>query len=223
MTKIDPEVDWANTKQWETVYAPSSDTFFLCDGVKALADRIKDGSIILEVGSGSGYVTAYTSRFMKSIGKHSLHFTTDINMDCCRKTAEICQNNDVIVAPMCDIFATSFKGKIDVIMFNPPYVETPNDELEDAQKERGIAASYAGGEDGAVVIYDFLNFILNNRDKFADDFLVILLILQVNRPLKLRRFCKRNGLNCETILDRNCQEEHLKILAISPEQTDSNC
>lgn len=216
MSKPDPEIDWTDKAQWEKVYEPSSDTFFLCDGVKALAERIKPGSVILEVGSGSGYATAYTSRYMKSLGKATLHFTTDINMNCCLKTADLCSKNDVLVAPTRDYFLEHLRGPIDVVMFNPPYVETPQDELEAAQRERGIAASWAGGDDGAVVIYDFLRFIANHREKFSEDFLVILLVSVVNKPVRLRRFCKQNGMKYETVLKRNCQEENLQIAAISP-------
>ena len=213
----EPEVDWADVSQWENVYEPSSDTFFLCDGVAALASRIRPGAVFVEVGSGSGYATAYASRFMAMNGIQTLHFTTDINMRCCEKTAELCRKNGVLVAPIRDYFFSHFRGPIDVVMFNPPYVETPQEELEDAQHERGIAASWAGGEDGAVVIYQFLEFIDNNRSKFADDFMVILLVSVVNKPIRLRRFCKKHGLKYETVLKRNCQEENLQIAVITPE------
>ena len=215
--KIDPEVDWSDTSQWENVYAPSSDTFFLCDGVKSLSSRIPNFSTILEVGSGSGYVTAYTSRLMGSLGKQTSHFATDINVECCKKTNELCSHNNVSVHAVCDNFASSLKGPFDVIIFNPPYVETPPEELERAQCERGIAASWAGGVDGCDVIYDFLNFWIQNPSKTSQNFMIILLISEVNRPAKIRRFCKRNGLNYETILDRNCQDESLKIVLITPD------
>ncbi|KAK8833808.1 S-adenosylmethionine-dependent methyltransferase [Tritrichomonas musculus] len=217
--QIDPVVDWGNTKQWENVYAPSSDTFFLCDGIKQLSDRIPNNSLILEVGSGSGYVTAYASRFLKSIGKNSIHFTTDININCCFKTLELCSENNVSVNPVCDNFALSLRGPFDVIIFNPPYVETSPEELQKAKDNHDISASWAGGVDGAEVIYDFLNFWIQNPSKIASNFLIILLITQINRPLKLKRFCRRNHLEYQTVLDKNCQGESLKIVAISPEKT----
>lgn len=219
--QIDPIVDWGDTEQWEKVYAPSSDTFFLCDGIKQLSDRIPNNSLILEVGSGSGYVTAYASRFLKSVGKSSIHFTTDININCCFKTLDLCTKNNVSVNPVCDNFASSLRGPFDVVIFNPPYVETPTEELQKAKKNHDISASWAGGIDGAEVIYDFLKFWISNPSKLTQNFLIILLITQVNRPVKLKKFCKRNHLDYQTILDKNCQGESLKIVAISPDTNQS--
>jgi release factor glutamine methyltransferase len=212
-----PEVDWANSGQWDKVYAPSSDTFFLCDGIVTLKDRFPPFSTVLEIGSGSGYVTAFTSHYLHSIGKTSVHFATDINLDCCFQTRHLCESNGALVSPLRDCFATSIRGPIDVAIFNPPYVETDGRELQIAQNERGIAASWAGGDNGAVVIYDFLRFIVANRDTFAADFFVILLISVVNRPKRLRKFCDSHGLGFRVILERNCQGESLKICEISGE------
>ena len=54
-----------------------------------------------------------------------------------------------------DKFATNLSQngeKYDVIIFNPPYVVTSKEELDDAQEKKGIEASWAGGEDGTEVL-----------------------------------------------------------------------
>jgi release factor glutamine methyltransferase len=216
--KIDPEVDWEVQEQWNDVYSPSSDTFLLCDGTRLLADRIPDDCVFLEVGSGSGYATAFARRFLESIGKFSVHFTTDMNPRCCQRTRELCSSNGVLVFPVSDVFATSLRGPIDVIMFNPPYVETPTDELDLAKRNRDIAASWAGGEDGAEVVHDFIHFINTNRSKLSPNFLVILLISLTNRPVKLKRICAKAELDFEVILEKNCQGEALKIAVLTPKK-----
>jgi release factor glutamine methyltransferase len=109
-----------------------------------------------------------------------------------------------LVSPLCDSFARSIRGPIDAVIFNPPYVETGVDELRAVQSERGIAASWAGGEDGAAVIWEFLRFVAN-RERWAPDFFGVLLISAVNRPTRLKKFCNLNGLRFELVLERNCR------------------
>ncbi len=65
-----------------------------------------------------------------------------------------------------DIINTSFAKpllkrldrSIDVLLFNPPYVVTPDDEVE---KNDGveIEASWAGGRDGRLIIDEFLKIV----------------------------------------------------------------
>ena len=161
---LNPIVDWNLNNDWEHVYKPSSDTFFLCDSLIYLIDEFPNNSFILEVGSGSGYVTAFTKNLLKSKGKNSIHFTTDINFNSCLKTLETCKKNNLNVLTIRDNFALHFKCEFDIIIFNPPYVETSDEELENAINKRSIEASWAGGEDGVIIIYNFLNFFYNNNN-----------------------------------------------------------
>jgi len=45
---------------------------------------------------------------------------------------------------------------MDLIIFNPPYVSTTDEELKEAKDDKGVSASWAGGEDGAQVIKEFI-------------------------------------------------------------------
>ena len=58
---------------------------------------------------------------------------------------------DVINASLALPLITRLSGKVDVIVFNPPYVPTWDEEVEDAQLARGIEGSWAGGKDGMQV------------------------------------------------------------------------
>ena len=43
-----------------------------------------------------------------------------------------------------------------MIVFNPPYVATDGEELDQAQSRKGIEAAWAGGQHGIQVLEDFL-------------------------------------------------------------------
>ena len=46
--------------------------------------------------------------------------------------------------------------KFDTVLINPPYVVTTTQELTDSQKEAGIEASWAGGNDGTELLYGII-------------------------------------------------------------------
>ena len=51
------------------------------------------------------------------------------------------------------------KHSIDIIIFNPPYVPTVTDEAREAQHNRDIQGSWAGGSDGMDVTNQFLDLV----------------------------------------------------------------
>lgn len=56
-------------------------------------------------------------------------------------------------------FQTRLKGKIDVILLNPPYVPTEEEEFVMAQKKQDIECSWAGGLLGMQVTNAFLQVV----------------------------------------------------------------
>ena len=46
---------------------------------------------------------------------------------------------------------------VDILLFNPPYVPTDNEEVTEAQSGRNITRSWAGGQDGMQVTNVFLD------------------------------------------------------------------
>ena len=51
-----------------------------------------------------------------------------------------------------DLGSCFISGTVDVLVFNPPYVPTPSDEVG----SHGIEAAWAGGTDGREVIDKFI-------------------------------------------------------------------
>jgi hypothetical protein len=50
-----------------------------------------------------------------------------------------------VLTSLVDALAYRLKHHIDVILFNPPYVPTDEDEAQEAQSLQGIAGAWAGG------------------------------------------------------------------------------
>jgi release factor glutamine methyltransferase len=125
-----------NTTQ--QVYEPSEDSFLLAE--TALSE-IKDSEKVIEVGCGSGIISAV----IKANKKVSI-IGVDIN-----PFAVECSKKNGVEVIMGDLL-TCIKGKFDTIVFNPPYLPT-------CEKERTndwLGTALDGGENGRMIIYRFI-------------------------------------------------------------------
>lgn len=81
-----------------------------------------------------------------------VYLATDINPHACKCTSLTGRQNNVDIDVVDCSFATPFyprlHGKVDVLLFNPPYVPTTNEEAYDGQTAGDIAGSWAGGSEG---------------------------------------------------------------------------
>ncbi|KFX93149.1 hypothetical protein O988_06961, partial [Pseudogymnoascus sp. VKM F-3808] len=140
--------------------------------------------LILEIGSGSGVVLAFLTAHAETIfGRRDvLSWGVDINEHACRATAETVgvARREVAAAAakgdtsgiylgncVGDLTAAVRSGSVDVLVFNPPYVPTPDvPVLQDGdgdvappsdrdkayeRESRLLELSYAGGRDGMEV------------------------------------------------------------------------
>lgn len=77
---------------------------------------------------------------------------TDINPLAASATARTGRQNNVHLEPvivnLLDCFTDRLSGKVDILVFNPPYVPTIEEEEAEGQRNAGIAATWAGGIDG---------------------------------------------------------------------------
>ncbi len=120
------------------VYEPSEDSFLLADA--ALAE-IKAYERILEVGCGSGIIS---SVIKANTGATVVGIDINPHAVKCAKDNRI----DVIRGDLLNCI----KGRFDLIIFNPPYLPTSQDERDSGW----INAALDGGYDGRMVIYRFL-------------------------------------------------------------------
>lgn len=141
------KIEYKNTSVQfvDNVYEPAEDTFLLTESA---FNYLKDGMNILEIGTGTGFVSAVLkNNFEVNI------VTTEINPD----AAQCARSNDVEV-----IRTNMFDGLkpiqyFDLILFNPPYLPTSDDE-----KVPGwMNYAYDGGIDGCDAIRNFLDNVCN--------------------------------------------------------------
>ncbi|XP_051635734.1 methyltransferase N6AMT1 isoform X2 [Manacus candei] len=130
------------------VYEPAEDTFLLLDALEQDAGRLREArvEICLEIGSGSGVVSTFLASSI--LGSSALYICTDINPMAAYCTQETARLNNVHLQPVItDLvkgLSPRLNGKVDLLLFNPPYVVTPSEEV----KGHGIEVSWAGGKQG---------------------------------------------------------------------------
>jgi release factor glutamine methyltransferase len=148
-----PSLDHASMKDFDHVYEPSDDTYLLIDGIQADINEnptLRSNSRnLLEIGCGSGVPIV----FLASLLPASLAMATDINPNALRFTQQTASENGVkqLEPIQCDLASALLPrcdSLIDIILFNPPYVPTPDEEVAG----NGIEASWAGGQKGRLVI-----------------------------------------------------------------------
>jgi len=170
------------------IYEPSEDSYLLLDTLSLPTETLfltsrfptttTPAPLILEIGVGSGVVLAFAAANAKTIfGRGDVAVLgTDVNAVAAGAAAETVQramveshHSDrgtkpaVLKTVVCDLASAVREGQIDVLIFNPPYVPTPDlptplqdlhvGEVLDSQArfERDsklLELSYAGGTDG---------------------------------------------------------------------------
>lgn len=163
-----PSIDHLSKSDYNKVYEPSDDTFLLLDALNidfgpGIRPNEEQCLTTLEIGVGTGVATVFLAQQLAKANQKALHYVTDINPDAIDITLKTAKQNQIpktndgearefeINAIQCDLASELLPdqtGKIDVLIFNPPYVPTPDDEVGGT----GIEASWAGGENGRIVV-----------------------------------------------------------------------
>jgi release factor glutamine methyltransferase len=138
------------------VYGPSEDSFALADALLQLSDTwTTPPKLCVEVGCGTGYVITSAVRIVAARNGGACQFiATDISepaLAATRATLIAHKVHDAVEVTAADLLGPllpRLRRSVDLLLFNPPYVPTPDDEVT----RGGIAASWAGGSRGRVVI-----------------------------------------------------------------------
>ncbi|MCX6698872.1 MAG: class I SAM-dependent methyltransferase [Methanomicrobiales archaeon] len=130
----------------DQVYQPETDTYLLLD---VALKEFRSGDRILEIGTGSGYIAAGIMGLIQSQleGNDESSFVvgTDINPHAVRCARE--KGVEVVRTRLFD----GLRGSFDLIVFNPPYLPTLDEEKIDDWLEYALD----GGPDGRAVLSRF--------------------------------------------------------------------
>lgn len=205
-----PDYSHLTSQDYEKIYEPSEDTFLFLDALEKDIKYLNDlrPQIVFEIGPGSGLVINFLAKHLEDAYKTAF-FASDINKNAClatQKTSFI--NKNYINIVNCDLLEPlidRLRNKIDVLLFNPPYVVTEADELG----SKNLQASWAGGSDGRQVmnrVFNQLNNILSKNGVFY------LVAVKQNKIDEIDKLLNELGFKTEVIMNRRAGIENLFIL-----------
>lgn len=204
-----PYLTHITSDDYKYVYEPSEDSFLLLDALEAdLTDLISNQpTLCLEIGSGSGVIITATAKVLKN----TACFAIDINPYACSVTKRTAVENDANVEVVNMNLLNGFlKHSIDLLIFNPPYVVTPDNEVHSNKNLNDpIIQSWAGGKDGRIVmdkIFDKMDEILSSLG------IAYILVIEENKPQEILTLMKKKGFIGSIVLNRRIRGENLFVL-----------
>ncbi|KAK3087463.1 hypothetical protein FSP39_006238 [Pinctada imbricata] len=212
-----PDISHITTSDANYVYEPAEDSFLFLDALQSDYEELKKSkpNICLEVGCGSGVCITFLAKMLGQ--QAAVYWCTDINPHAvclAKKTAQ--QNGIVLEAVQTDLmqcFEARLAGEIDVLLFNPPYVVTPSEEVGG----NGIEASWAGGLHGREVIDRFLPIVPKFLSKSG---VLYLVVVKENKPEEIGEIMASHNFEMTTVLTRRSGPELLSVLKFRRKLTD---
>ena len=189
--------DLAERRGVETeVYGAAEDSHLLA---RAAVTRADAGDLVLDVGTGSGYVAATVA---ETTGARVVG--SDLNPHACRQAYEA-----GVEAVRADLVTPFRDGVFDLVTFNPPYLPTPEEEERADWMERALS----GGESGREVIDPFLDAV---RRVLVPDGRVLLLVSSLTGIDAVRDRARNNGLTTRVVEEESFPFERLVVLSLRP-------
>lgn len=178
-----------------TVYQPAEDSSLLAD---AAIEDVSGSDLVLDVGTGSGYVGATVAE-----ATDACVIGSDINPHACRRARD--RDLDVVRA---DLVAPFVDRTFDVVVFNPPYLPT----LPDAEPtDDWYDIALTGGESGRAVIEPFIDDV---GRVLAPEGVVLLLVSTATGVDEVVEYAGRRGFSAAAVEDVPFPGETLTVLKL---------
>lgn len=167
--------------------------------------------------TGSGCVSAFVSEIL---GTSVAYICTDINVKATKCTIETGARNKALLQPVLtstvDALRPRIDGAVDLLIFNPPYVVTTEEEEAAEQGRAGLGGAWAGGTSGTKLLDAFIqNHTIPQLLRHGGRFYVV--AIRQNDPPSLVRAMQGIGLEANIVLQRRANREQLFIIrAIRP-------
>jgi release factor glutamine methyltransferase len=186
----------------EQVYQPAEDSHLLA---AAAAGEIDAGDLVLDVGTGSGYVGGHVAR---ETGAHVIG--SDVNPYAVRQARDA--GLEVVLA---DLVAPFRDGVFDAVTFNPPYLPTDPEEAGDDWMEVALS----GGESGRAVVEPFLAAV---GRVLAPDGVILLLVSTLAGVDEVAELAGEEGFSTVVVAEESFPFETLVVAKLLPAMSDSN-
>lgn len=171
------------------MYPPREDTYLLLD---AALQEIHPGDHVLEVGCGSGYIAAGLAEYARVLA-------TDINPHAVRETRM--RGVDVVRSDL----LRGIRGPFDMVLFNPPYLPTSEDERMNDWLEQALD----GGPDGCRVIAEFAAGV---AQVLAPGGRVLLLFSSLTGPERVIDIFMKQGFKSDIRIKSKIEGETLYVV-----------
>lgn len=200
-----------NAVDFQHVYEPSDDTFLLLDALTAEGERLRAlrPALCVEIGSGSGCVITHLASMLPSTAL----LAGDVNRVAAAATLATAAANGHrarLSAVQMDLLSALRPGTVDVLVFNPPYVPTSDEELAEAERTTDISAAWAGGERGRRVLDRLLPIL---GEALSSTGVFYLLGVAENDPEEIAHMLlAQHQLQSHVVAERRAQNERLFVM-----------
>lgn len=168
--------------------------------------------ICVELGSGSGVIITAVAKSLPNTACIAI----DINSRACTATQQTAKVNGANLDVINMDLLHGFRERcVDVLIFNPPYVVTPDEELNanvpDGEINKNIIQAWAGGTDGRIIIDQLLKRI---DSILSSNGIAYIIVIAENKPQEIIANLKAIHFSAKIMIERRIRGEHLFILKI---------